>query len=304
MPAFRKHGALLETVVSSSGVSGVHHGRKSQFRKAVSDEGLVWADEQINTVVIATRHNLHAEQVEQALRAGKHVFVEKPLALAMEDLDRIRNVRQEAAGQPGILMVGFSRRFAPHICRMKELLESRPAPAGFIMTVNAGEIPAEHWTQDREVGGGRIVGEACHFIDLMRYLAGSPIESWQAVGMGGAESGGIRDDKASITLSFKDGSFGTVHYLANGDKSFPKERIEVFCGGGILQLDNFRRMTGFGWPGFGRMKLSSQDKGQDAAVAAFLGAVRRGGPSPIPFEEIEEVSRITIAIADNLAGLA
>ncbi len=307
MPAFRKHGAMLETVVSSSGVSGVHHGRKSGFRKAVSDEGLVWADERVNTVVIATRHNLHAQQVEQALQAGKHVFVEKPLALATEDLERIRTALQQPAagsGESRILMVGFNRRFAPHIRRMKELLTSRSAPAGFIMTVNAGEIPAEHWTQDRRVGGGRIVGEACHFIDLMRYLAGSPIAAWQAVRIGDAGTGGVRDDKACITLSFKDGSFGTVHYLANGDKSFPKERIEVFCDGGILQLDNFRRMTGFGWPGFGSMKLRGQDKGQDAAVAAFLDAVRRGGPAPIPFEEIEEVSRITIAIADSLATTA
>ena len=172
------------------------------------------------------------------------------------------------------------------------------------MTVNAWEIPAEHWTQDRRIGGGRIVGEACHFIDLMRHLAGSPIQSWQAIGMGDSGSGGIRDDKASITLSFKDGSFGTVHYLANGDKSFPKERIELFCNGGILQLDNFRCLTGFGWPGFKRMKLRTQDKGQDAAVAAFLDAVRSGGQAPIPFEEIDEVSGITIAIADSLVATA
>ncbi|MBD3868179.1 MAG: bi-domain-containing oxidoreductase [Acidobacteria bacterium] len=302
MPAFRKHGAVLETVVSSSGVSGVHHGRKSGFSKAVSDEGLVWADENINTVVIATRHNLHAEQVEQALQAGKHVFVEKPLAISAEELGRIRNARSTPG--TGILMVGFNRRFAPHIRKMKELLDNRSAPAGFIMTVNAGEIPAEHWTQDRRIGGGRIVGEACHFIDLMRHLAGSPIQSWQAIGMGDSGSGGIRDDKASITLSFKDGSFGTVHYLANGDKSFPKERIELFCNGGILQLDNFRCLTGFGWPGFKRMKLRTQDKGQDAAVAAFLDAVRSGGPAPIPFEEIDEVSGITIAIADSLVATA
>ena len=302
MPAFRKHGAVLETVVSSSGVSGVHHGRKSGFSKAVSDEGLVWADENINTVVIATRHNLHAEQVEQALQAGKHVFVEKPLAISAEELGRIRNARSTPG--TGILMVGFNRRFAPHIRKMKELLDNRSAPAGFIMTVNAGEIPAEHWTQDRRIGGGRIVGEACHFIDLMRHLAGSPIQSWQAIGMGDSGSGGIRDDKASITLSFKDGSFGTVHYLANGDKSFPKERIELFCNGGILQLDNFRCLTGFGWPGFKRMKLRTQDKGQDAAVAAFLDAVRSGGQAPIPFEEIDEVSGITIAIADSLVATA
>jgi predicted dehydrogenase len=163
------------------------------------------------------------------------------------------------------------------------------------MTVNAGAIPAEHWTQDRAVGGGRIIGEACHFIDLLRFLAGAPIAVYSAMAMECPSR-----DSVSLTLRFADGSTGTVHYLANGHKSFPKERLEVFCGGCILQLDNFRKLTGFGWPGFSKMNLWRQDKGQKACAAAFVQAVREGLASPIPLEELLEVSRVTIEIAESV----
>jgi predicted dehydrogenase len=168
------------------------------------------------------------------------------------------------------------------------------------MTVNAGDIPSDHWTQDREVGGRRIIGEGCHFIDLLRFLAGSPIVKYQAMMMGEAPGIEIRDDKVSITLAFEDGSFGTVHYLANGNKSFPKERLEVFCGGGILQLDNFRKLKGYAWPGFSKMNLWSQDKGNQACATEFVKAIREGKSSPISFEELIEVSRISIEIAESL----
>lgn len=162
------------------------------------------------------------------------------------------------------------------------------------MTVNAGAISPEHWTQNRDIGGGRIIGEACHFVDLLRYLAGSPIVGVQAVALGGA------DDVATFTLNFADGSVGTVHYLANGHKSFPKERLEVFCGGRILQLDNFRKLAGFGWPGFAKLNLWRQDKGQSACAAAFVRAVESGSAVPVAFEELLEISRVTIEIAETL----
>ncbi len=303
IPAFRRNGASLRTLVSGSGVSGVHHGKKAGFVRAVTDEDEVWNDGEVNTAVIVTRHDLHARQVVSALSSGKHVFVEKPLALTLEDLDRIDQAYRQGFDQDRrpVLMVGFNRRFAPLVMKMKSLLAGKAAPRSLILTVNAGAIPADHWTQDRDVGGGRILGEACHFIDLARFLAGSKIVSWQACAMGGGGEK-VLDDKASITLTFEDGSFGTVHYLANGDKSFPKERVEVFCDGGILQLDNFRRMRGFGWPGFRKMKSGGQDKGQVAAVGAFLEAVREGGPPPIPYEETMEVSRVTVEIAKHLAA--
>jgi predicted dehydrogenase len=160
------------------------------------------------------------------------------------------------------------------------------------MTVNAGAIPAAHWTQDLEVGGGRIIGEACHFIDLLRFLAGSRIASHQVLRMD-SQTG----DSVSISLKFEDGSLGVVHYLANGSKAFPKERLEVFAAGRVLQLDNFRKLHGFGWPGFNKMNLWRQDKGQKACAAAFVEAVVRGGPQPIPFDEIMEVARVSIEVA-------
>jgi predicted dehydrogenase len=181
---------------------------------------------------------------------------------------------------------------------MKALLRTVREPKSFIMTMNAGAIPASHWTQDNAVGGGRIIGEACHYIDLVRFLAGSPIISIQACRMGGA-FGGVTEDKASITLGFEDGSFGTILYLANGAASFPKERVEVFAAGRVLALDNFRKLKGYGWPGFRKLNLWRQDKGQKACAEAFLRAVEVGVPA-IPPEEIFEVARVTIEAAEQL----
>jgi predicted dehydrogenase len=177
---------------------------------------------------------------------------------------------------------------------MKQLLAAVKEPKSFVMTVNAGALPKGHWTQDPHVGGGRIIGEGCHFIDLLRFLADAPIADVSAQMMGPRAE--VRDDKVSFTLAFADGSFGTVHYLANGHKSFPKERLEVFCAGRILQLDNFRRLTGYGWPGFRSMNLWSQDKGNNACAAAFVDAVAGGKPSPIPFEQLVEVARVSFEI--------
>ncbi len=166
--------------------------------------------------------------------------------------------------------------------------------------MNAGAIPADHWTQDPDVGGGRIIGEACHFIDLMRHLAGSKIVSVQARQMGNQEQLGVVEDKAAIVLDFEDGSFGTIHYLANGASSFPKERVEVFADGKVLQLDNFRRLKGFGFKSFKKLNLWQQDKGQRACAQAFVSAIENGDVSPIPAEEIFEVSRITLQVAELL----
>ena len=196
-------------------------------------------------------------------------------------------------------MVGFNRRFSPQVQKMKTLLQAVKEPKSFIMTMNAGAIPANHWTQDNAVGGGRIIGEACHFIDLMRFLTGSPIISVQTRRMGDAPGMVITEDKASITLGFEDGSFGSIMYLANGAASFPKERVEVFTAGRVLQLDNFRKLKGFGWPGFSKMNLWKQDKGQHACAAAFLQAIESGVPA-IPVDEIFEVARVTIEVAEQL----
>ena len=293
IPAFRKAGAGMHTVASAGGTSGVVHGKKAGFRFATSDTDALLANEEIDAVAIATRHNTHASLTVRALEAGKHVFVEKPLCLTVEELDE---VRQAHDASDRMLMVGFNRRFAPHIVRMKAALDKVAEPKVLMSVMNAGAIPGDHWTQDLDVGGGRIVGEACHHIDLLRFLAGSPIVSVDARRIAGDPSG-INEDKAVILLGFEDGSFGTVHYLANGASSFPKERVEAFAAGRTMQMDNFVDLRPFGWPGVKRKKLLRQDKGQDGCAAAFMDAVRKAGPSPIPAEELFEVSRATLDAA-------
>ena len=291
--AFKETGARLRTVASSAGVSGVHAGRKYGFEETTTDTEKLFADAETNAIVITTRHDSHAGFVLKAIAGGKHVFVEKPLCLTLDELSQIERAA-ESAHTKTLLLVGFNRRFAPQVQRVRELLKGSIGPKAFVMTVNAGAIPAEHWTQDAEEGGGRIIGEGCHFIDLLRFLAGSPIESHTSVSMKSSTG-----DTVTINLKFADGSLGTVHYFANGNKAFPKERLEVFAGGAVLQLDNFRKLKGFGWKGFSKMNLWKQDKGQRACASAFVRAVNSGGAPPIPFDEIIEVARVSIEIAES-----
>jgi predicted dehydrogenase/threonine dehydrogenase-like Zn-dependent dehydrogenase len=298
IPAFKEMGVRMRSVASVTGVSGVHAGRKFSFEESTTDTNTIFVDEDTNAVVITSRHDSHANFVLKGINAGKHVFVEKPLCLTLDELSKIERAYSKADGK--LVMVGFNRRFAPQIQKMKSLLGRVLDSKVFIMTVNAGAIPAEHWTQDLEIGGGRIIGEACHFIDLLRFLTGSSISGFEAVSIGNTHDTAVAEDKASITLRFEDGSIGIIHYLANGHKSFPKERLEVFAGGRILQLDNFRKLRGYGWPGFNKMNLWRQDKGQKACAAAFVKTVEQGREAPIPFNEIIEVSRVSIEIAGSL----
>jgi predicted dehydrogenase/threonine dehydrogenase-like Zn-dependent dehydrogenase len=301
IPAFKASGARLRTIVTAGGINGVIHGSRAGFSVASTDVDELLMDSAVNAVAIVTRHDSHAPFVARALGAGKHVFVEKPLAIDDAGLAQVKEAYDAAVakGTPRQLMVGFNRRFSPQIRKMKSLLMSIREPKSFIMTMNAGAIPPDHWTQDPAVGGGRIIGEACHFIDLMRHLAGCRVVSVQARRMGDSPSVAVTEDKASITLGFEDGSFGTILYLANGAASFPKERVEVFAAGRVLQLDNFRKLRGYGWPGFSRMNLWRQDKGQTACAAGFLEAVKSGRPAIAP-DEIFEVAEITLKVAGLL----
>lgn len=298
IPAFKAAGARLNVVASAGGVSGVNAGQKFAFGATTTDTASVLKDPNINAVVISTRHDQHASMVCDAFRAGKDVFVEKPLAMTEAEVSDVETAYAAALeqGRQPRLMVGFNRRFAPHVEKISAVLKGVAGPKSFIMTVNAGAIPADHWTQDGATGGGRIIGEGCHFIDLLRFLAGAPITASSAHVMDGPTA-----DTATLTLAFADGSIGTIHYFANGNKSFPKERLEVFAAGRILQLDNFRKLTGFACPGLKTMKLWRQDKGQAACAAAFVRSLREGLPSPIPFEELTEVARVTIALAGKAA---
>ena len=291
MSAFKSAGARLHTVVSSGGVSATHFGQKYGFASASTDADEMLADPAVDTIVVATRHDMHAHQVLSALESGKHVFCEKPLCLTLDELAAIEVAT--ARWPDRWLMVGFNRRFAPQVLKMKSLLRKVAGPKSFVLTVNAGEIPSEHWTQDPQIGGGRILGEACHFIDLLRFLAGAPITAHQRTDMDAPT-----EDTVTLQFEFADGSIGTVHYFSNGSKAFPKERVEVFAAGRVLQLDNFRRLRGFGWPGFRKSTRWRQDKGQKACASAFVRALcTEGAAVPIPLADILEVSRISIEVS-------
>lgn len=300
IPAFEAAGAQLNTVVSSGGVSSVYYGKKHGFQKASTDTEALLADGSVNAVVVATRHNAHARQVLQALDAGKHVFCEKPLCLTLQELQEVEAATADRPGQ--LLMVGFNRRFSPQVVAMKGLLATVAEPKNLVMIVNAGHIAPDHWTQDPEVGGGRIIGEACHFIDLLRHLVGAPIVAHHSVALGRHPALAMRGDKVTITLSFADGSLGTIHYMANGHKAVSKERLEVFCAGKVLLLDNFCRLRGWGWKGFSKLNLWRQNKGQGACAKAFVNAVSNETPAPIAREEIFEVSRLAIEVAEGVRG--
>lgn len=284
IPAFAKAGARFHTLSASSGSGPVHVGRKFGFRQASTDIPALLADPSANSVVISTRHDSHASLVLQALTTCKHVFVEKPLCLTAAELSAI----EAAHSGHALLMVGFNRRFAPLLIELQHHLTRLSGPKAFVYTCNAGAIPADHWTQDPAAGGGRLLGEACHFVDLLRYLAASPIEDLQVLAAADRKP---CPDTFSIQLRFADGSIGTVHYFANGSKAYPKERLEVFADGKVLQLDNYRKLKAWGIPGFRPRRLLSQDKGQEACCAAFLKAIETGGLPPIPVVEIFEVQR-------------
>jgi predicted dehydrogenase len=293
LPALRDAGVTLRTIVSGGGTSGAVAGEKFGFERASTDVQPALADPGVDTVYVLTRHDTHAGLAVRALRAGKHVFVEKPLALSDEELDAVA----EAARASGrLLMVGFNRRFAPLTARVREYLRGRSGPLSVIATVNAGAIPRDHWTQDPAVGGGRIVGEALHWMDLARALVGAPITGVHATPARDI-AGRAVDDVAHLALSFADGSTAVVHYLASGAKSYPKERIECFWDGKTVEIDNWRRLRRFGVPGAWLERGGRMDKGHAAEIAAWDAAVRNGGPSPIPLDELLEVSRWAIHAA-------
>ncbi len=282
LPAVAAAGASLRTIVSREGVSAAAAGRKFGFARASSDIDAVLADPEIETVFIATPHDSHAELVLEALAAGKHVFVEKPLATKLTDLERIS--MSVAAGQR--LCVGFNRRFAPLTIDLQRQLAGASGPKSMVMTVNAGEVAAGHWA-----GQDRLLGEGCHFIDLLRHLAGVKVGRMVA-----ARTAGGAGDGGTVLLEFVDGSVGTLNYFTNGHRSVAKEKLQVFCGGKVLEIDNFRRLQVHG--GAGSRRMWRQDKGNAALVAAFLAAVRDpAAADPIPLPELLEVSCLAVEAA-------
>ena len=295
----RQKDVQLVGIASLGGLHAQSAGRKFGFAYAASDEQDILGDKQIEAVAILTRHDSHADLVIRAIKAGKHVFVEKPLAI---DPDQLRRVAKAIDRAPAVIvMVGFNRRFAPLALRLQEFLAARSEPLSMHYRVNAGFLPLDHWTQDPRIGGGRIVGEGCHFVDFLTCLAGAAPVSVTAHGL--PDGGKYREDNVSLTFTFPDGSVGVVDYLANGDRAFPKERVEVFCGGGVAVLEDFRRLE-LVRDGKRRVVRSAlrQDKGHAGEWQAFVRAVRAGGAPPIPYDHLIGVTQATFAAVESLAS--
>jgi len=291
-PALAKTSAWLKYVSDyAAGASASHIARKYGFDYAANDLDSILGDETVKTIFIATNHNSHPALVCKSLMAGKHVFVEKPLAINNRGLEEVIHTVRLHPEQH--LMLGFNRRFSRHVQKMKTLLADRSEPLAMTMTINAGIIPPEVWVHDPERGGGRIIGEACHFIDLMAFFAGCKVVSTAAEQMSGSIA--IREDKMSILLSFADGSIGSINYFGNGNKRYPKEILEVFSEGRILKLDNFQSVIGYGFRDFRKFRSWQIDKGHRVEVSAFIDLVEKGGKPLIPFSEIVNVTLASFA---------
>ncbi|HUM27095.1 MAG TPA: bi-domain-containing oxidoreductase [Anaerolineales bacterium] len=282
-------------IASSGGLHAQHSGKKFGFQYATSSEDEIINDPKINTVAILTRHDTHADLAIKALKAGKHVFVEKPLAINSNQLSVVS--KQLLKTDHCLLTTGFNRRFSPLARSLKSQLESLQEPKHLHYRVNAGFIPANHWTQDEAIGGGRIIGEACHFIDTLTFLVGAlPVKvSAQAL----PNNGKYREDNVSMTFTFADGSIGVVDYLANGDKSMPKERLEVFCGGMVAVLDDYVSLNVVK-DGKRKEEKGAQDKGWRGEMAAFAEAVQGKGEVPIPYGQIIAVTKSTFAAVESI----
>ena len=298
LPNLKSSDVVLKTIVSSQGTSAQDLGNKFGFHSITTNADDVFGDEDINTVIISTRHDSHAEYVINGISQKKSILVEKPLCINLDQLNAIIETYNNNIEHRPFIMVGFNRRFSPHILKVKQLLQNQNSPKALVMTVNAGIIPQDHWTQDPDVGGGRIIGEACHFIDLLRFIVGHKIifVSHQIMDDGKENSMG---DTVTITLKFEDGSIGTVHYFANGNRKLSKERLEIFCGGSTLQLDNFRSLKGYGFKSFSSMKIRAQDKGHNAEISSLISALQFSKKSPTPFDEIVEVTKSSFGFYNN-----
>jgi predicted dehydrogenase/threonine dehydrogenase-like Zn-dependent dehydrogenase len=284
----------LVGIASSGGLHAQHSGKKFGFQYATSSEDEIINDPKINTVAILTGHDSHADLVVKALKAGKHVFVEKPLAINGLQLSAIS---KQLKSSQSLLTVGFNRRFSPLAQQLKSSIVNRQSSLYAHYRINAGYIPPNHWTQDPVLGGGRIIGEACHFIDLITYLVGTPPVSVHAHAL--PNHGKYSEDNVSMTFTFPDGSIGVVDYLANGDKSLPKERLEIFCDGTVAVLDDYVSLT---VTKDGRKKVESmaQDKGWRNEMGAFAKALKEGGEPPIPYDHLIGVTRATFAALESI----
>ena len=296
LPAIKKAGDIeLIGIASSGGLHAQHAGNKFKFQYAASEVDQILNDPNINTVAILTRHDTHADLVVKALQAGKHVFVEKPLAINGMQLSAVREQLLKTDGC--LLTAGFNRRFAPLAESLSSFLLHRKEPMYIHYRVNAGSIPLNHWTQDPDLGGGRIIGEGCHFVDFVAFLVGAPPLSVTTHAL--PDHGNYLEDNVSMTFTFPDGSIGIVDYLANGDKSFPKERVEVFCGGQIAVLDDFVSLQTVK-EGKRKEVRGAQNKGWVDEWKAFAKSIGAGSAPPIPYKQLIGVTQATFAAVESL----
>ncbi len=294
LPALQRCNANIKTVVSAGGLSGTAEAKRYKIPVSSSDYKDILSDSGVDMVLIATRHNLHASMVIDALEAGKHVFVEKPLALNQNELQHIIEAHKKSQKT---LTVGFNRRFSPHVKKIKELLGEKPVPMNITATMNAGEIPADTWVHDMTEGGGRIIGEACHFIDLLTFLTGSKVK---AVCMSGLENSPQENsDNAIIIVKYENGSQGVINYFANGNKGYSKERLEVYSSGKVMILDNFRELRGYGFKNFKQLK-TKLDKGHNEQFKLLTESLKNGAGALIPFDQIINTTQASFAAIESL----
>ncbi len=291
LPGLRAAGASFTSVATAGGATADAVARSFGFARVAADADAVLADADVDAVVVATRHDSHAQLVAAALRAGRPCFIEKPLAITRDGLDDVVRAHAE---RPGLVCVGFNRRFAPAVVALHERLAQRTSPWHARYRISAGRMPVGHWTLDPEVGGGRILGEVCHFVDLLAFLARAPVVHVRAVPVG--------DDGVSALLRFGDGSTASLDYVSGGAPSLAKEHLDLHWEGRSYVMDDFRELTELG-PGKPRRLWSgAQDKGHGAELRAFVAALRAGGASPVPFEESVAATRATFAVADAARG--
>jgi len=296
-----------EVVCSAGGLSSSSTGRTLGFASASTQEADVLDNPELDAVFVLTQHDQHARQVLRAIRSGKHVFVEKPLCLTAAELEAIEaellgpaSAHADSARAAPLVMVGFNRRFSPAAQAVRQFFASVVQPLTVSVRFNAGAIPEEHWTQDEAIGGGRIIGEACHAIDLAIYLTGSTVERVFAESIGGPRAPRVTDDQCFITLRHANGSVSNVAYLAGGDKAYPKERVEVLGGGQVAVIEDFRRAEG--WSGGRRQLLwkGTQDKGHTAELQAFIEAIAHGGEAPIPWHDIRSTTWASLLAVQSI----
>jgi predicted dehydrogenase/threonine dehydrogenase-like Zn-dependent dehydrogenase len=294
LPCLKKTSAKLKYISSAAGLTGTTLAKKYKILASTTDNSLILSDNDVDLVMITTRHNSHARLAVDALNAGKNVFVEKPLALSQEELDMVIDA-YKSSGKT--VTVGFNRRFAALAIQMKKVLASADSPMNIVATMNAGFIPDKIWVHDLEVGGGRIIGEACHFIDLISYLAGSKVKSicMNAMGIHPKEN----TDNASILLKYENGTNAVINYFANGSKGYSKERIEVFHQERTLVLDNWRSLKGFGFRNFSSSS-SSQDKGHQNQFNQLIDSIQKGGAQIIPMDDIINTTKASFAAVESL----